>query len=319
MASEKTLETTIPVDAAGQRLDQVLARLFPEFSRSRIKRWIEDGRVQVDRLSRSAKHRMIGGEQIRLTPQLYREHAWQAQAGPIDIVYEDEALLVVNKPAGLVVHPGAGNQEGTLVNKLLARYPDLQHIPRAGVVHRLDKDTSGLMVVAKTLASQLYLVEELKARRVTRVYECLVFGTAPRQGSVDAPIGRHRVHRTRMAITANGKPAVTHYEVLHRFQGCTWLRVTLETGRTHQIRVHMQKLGHALVGDTTYRQPPSRPVAGASHLMAAATKLGRQALHAVRLALRHPGSGKDIAWRSPLPEDLKTLLAQIEPPADIGE
>ena len=316
MSTEKNLEVVVPMHAAGQRLDQALARLFPDYSRSRIKRWIEAGRIQVDQRSCSAKQKIIGGEQIILTPELYQEHSWQAQPGSVNIVYEDEALLVVDKPAGLVVHPGAGNLDGTLVNMLLARNPYLQHIPRGGIVHRLDKDTSGLLVVAKTLASHRYLVEQLQRRRVNRVYECVVYGAPPRQGSIDAPIGRHHIHRTRMTVAANGKPAVTHYEVLRYFRDCTHLRVTLESGRTHQIRVHLQNNGHALVGDPTYGQPRIAPVTVTAALARAASALQRQALHAAHLALFHPESGEKIGWRSPLPDDFEALLASLEQVTD---
>jgi 23S rRNA pseudouridine1911/1915/1917 synthase len=298
------VERFIPPELAGLRLDQALARMFPEHSRSRLQTWVREGRVTVDAAPAEVKRKVWGGERVALAFSLpAADDACRAEAIALDIVHEDDAILVVDKPAGLVVHPGAGNRRGTLANALLHHAPALAGLPRAGIVHRLDKDTSGLLVVAKTLEAQTSLVRQLAARTVKREYLALVHGRVAADGEVDAPVGRHPTARTRMAVTARGKPARTRYRVLERFADATLLAVTLETGRTHQIRVHMRAIGHPLVGDRTYGKRasprPGDPLAG----------LPRQALHAARLGLLHPSSGQACEWRSPNPADLRAALA----------
>jgi 23S rRNA pseudouridine1911/1915/1917 synthase len=298
------VERLIPAELAGMRLDQALARLFPEHSRTRLQTWIRAGRVTVDAARADVKRKVWGGERVALTREPgAREAAYRPQPLELTIVHEDAAILVIDKPAGLVVHPGAGHREGTLANALVHHAPELAALPRAGIVHRLDKDTSGLLVVAKTLEAQTSLVRQLAARTVRREYLALVHGAVTADGAVDAPIGRLRTARTRMAVTARGKPARSRYRVLERFAGATLLAVTLETGRTHQIRVHMRAIGHPLVGDRTY----GRRTRGDDPL----ARFPRQALHAARLGLAHPATGLECEWRSPLPEDMRAALAWL--------
>ena len=293
----RDIELVIPQHYAGLRLDQALQRLLPEFSRSRLQNWIRARQVWQNGLSAVAKHKVRGGEKIRVAAQPAAEVlAHLPEKIPLDIVYEDAALLIVNKPPGLVVHPGSGNWRGTLLNALLEHAPQLAHVPRAGIVHRLDKDTSGLLVVAKKLASQTSLVRQLQARTVKREYLALVHGQIKIDGKVVAPIGRHPVKRTKMAVVARGKDAATHYQVMERFTDCTLLRCLLETGRTHQIRVHMQSIGHPLVGDPVYSGTKKKPV------------FPRQALHALKLSLLHPETQKIMHWQVEAPQDLRQLL-----------
>jgi len=296
-------------DCAGMRLDQVLAKLLPEYSRSRLQEWIAQGQVKVDGAAATAKQKMWGSEKIEVSPQAHpAEQPHQAEDIALDVIYEDDSILIINKPAGLVVHPGSGNWEGTLLNALLHHAPQLAEIPRAGIVHRLDKDTSGLLVVAKTLTAQTALVRQLQARSVQREYYALVYGEVARNGKVDAPVGRHLAQRTKMAVGDHGKPAVTYYSVEERFPGCTLLRCKLETGRTHQIRVHMASIHHPLVGDHTYLKgaqkcpPQLRPILAS---------FPRQALHAAHLGLEHPVSGEWVEWQVPLPQDMQRLLEQV--------
>jgi 23S rRNA pseudouridine1911/1915/1917 synthase len=287
------------------RFDQALARMFPEHSRSRLAAWVKDGLVTLDHERVDAKRKVWGGERVSvaLQPEA-RDTAAAAEAIALDIVYEDAALLVLNKPAGLVVHPGSGNWQGTLLNGLLHHHPALAGIPRAGIVHRLDKDTSGLLVVAKTLEAQTDLVRQLQARSVVREYLALVHGKLDRDASVDAPIGRHQTQRTRMAVTEHGRAARTHYRVLERFARATLLECKLDTGRTHQIRVHMQSIGHPLVGDPVYR-------AGRGSAEGPLASFKRQALHAYRLGLTHPTSGAHMQWEAPIPADMQALLREL--------
>lgn len=289
---------------AGLRLDLALARLVPQHSRSRLQGWVRDGRVRIDGEScADVRRKLCGGERVDIQPRPDEEEcAGQAEAIPLQVVFEDAHLLVIDKPPGLVVHPGSGNWSGTLLNALLHHVPAAAVLPRAGIVHRLDKDTSGLMVVAKTLEAQTDLVRQLQARTVSREYLALVYGNLVRDGCVDAPIGRDPRHRTRMAVVEGGKPAVTHYRVRQRFSGCTLVECRLETGRTHQIRVHMAHLGHPLVGDTVY---------AAARLRAQAPQFHRQALHAWRLCLVHPALGETLCWESSLPADLAALLNEL--------
>ena len=298
-------ERFIPRELAGLRLDQALARLFPEYSRSRLQAWVRAGRVLLDaRPAADVKRKVWGGERVTLADAAGAvESAERAEAIPLAIVHADDAIMVIDKPAGLVVHPGAGNRQGTLLNALLHHAPQLASVPRAGIVHRLDKETSGLLVVAKTLAAHTDLVRQLAARTVKREYLALVHGRVAGDGTIDAPIGRHPVARTRMAVTASGREARTRYRVSERFDGATLLAVTLETGRTHQIRVHMRSIGHPLVGDPTYgrRHAAAGPLAD----------FPRQALHAARLGLTHPVTRARCEWAAPLPADLRALLASL--------
>jgi 23S rRNA pseudouridine1911/1915/1917 synthase len=296
------IEVDLPASCAGERLDRALAALLHEYSRNRLAAWIRDGRVTVDGLAAQPRDKVYGGEHVRVRPAADPQvAAFRPQAIPLAIVYEDDTLVVIDKPAGLVVHPGSGNWEGTLLNALLQHAPALADVPRAGIVHRLDKDTSGLLVVAKTLIAQTALVRQLQARTVTREYAAVVHGRVARDGRVDAPIGRHPTQRTRMAVVQTGKPAVTHYGVVERYAHATLLRCRLETGRTHQIRVHLASIRHPLYGDPVYgarrRSEPPFP---------------RQALHAQKLALVHPRSGKPMGWESPLPGDIAALVAALK-------
>jgi 23S rRNA pseudouridine1911/1915/1917 synthase len=300
--ASQALELQTPADCAGMRLDQVLSRLLPEYSRSRLQSWVQAGSVLVDGKASEPKAKLWGGEKLRITPHADpAASAYAAEKIALPVVFEDAALLVIDKPAGLVVHPGSGNWSGTMLNALLNHAPELEQVPRAGIVHRLDKETSGLLVVAKTLTAQTDLVRQLQARSVHREYLALAAGRVTRDGNVEAPIGRHPVQRTRMAVVAGGKPARTHYRVLESFAKATLLECTLETGRTHQIRVHLASIGHPLVGDPVYatKRTPLPP---------ALQRFPRQALHAARLAFIHPVSGKEVAFESPLPQDFAGLL-----------
>lgn len=305
------LEAVVPDELAGRRLDQVLAELFADFSRSRLQQWVKEGQVSVDGRQMRPRDKLFGGERIELTVQLVPETTFEAEPIPLDIVYEDASLLVINKPAGLVVHPAAGNWKGTLLNALLHHVPALAQVPRAGIVHRLDKDTTGLLVVAKTLEAQTALVEQLQARSFTREYDAVVNGVLTGGGTVDAPIGRHPVDRKRMAVVRNGKPAVTHYRVAERFRAHTHIKVQLETGRTHQIRVHMAHQRFPLVGDPVYGGRLRLPPASGEALIAMLRGFSRQALHASRLGLVHPQSGEYLEWQAPLPADMQSLLAVL--------
>jgi 23S rRNA pseudouridine1911/1915/1917 synthase len=294
-------EITVPADCAGLRLDAALARLLPEHSRSRLQGWLRDGRVVLDGAVPDAKRKVWGGEQITVAVPPPPTFAAAAEDIGLPIVFEDATLIVIDKPAGLVVHPGNGNETGTLMNALLHHAPALAGVPRAGIVHRLDKETSGLLVVAKTLAAQTDLVRQLQARSVSRHYLALVHGAVAHDGTVDAPLGRHPTQRTRMSVLKyGGKEARTHYRVRERFAHCTLVECRLETGRTHQIRVHMAKLGHPLIGDPVY----GKTKCGVARLDA----FPRQALHAFRLALVHPVTNSEMAWESPLPADFAALL-----------
>lgn len=318
MSQTETLNAVIPDELAGARLDQALAQVFPQYSRSRLTQWIREGKVMVDGQAMKPKEAVAGGERVRvLADSMPAEATVAAEPIPLDIVYEDEALLVINKPAGLVTHPAAGNWAGTLQNALLHHAPELAGVPRAGIVHRLDKETSGLLVVARTLTAHKSLVEQLQARSVSRQYLALVHGPVVAGGTVEGNIGRHPVDRKRMAVVEGGKPAVTHYRVEARFAHHTLLRVSLETGRTHQIRVHMAHIQHPIVGDPVYGGRSRVPAGASETLQAALRGFRRQALHATRLELEHPVTGEPIAWEAPLPEDMQALvdLLAAETPA----
>jgi len=302
------LEGNIPPALAGRRLDQALAELFPDYSRSRLQLWLKAGKVLLNQQPMVAKYRVVGGEQVSILAELEIETEVQAQDIPLDVQYEDEYLLVLNKPAGLVVHPAAGNRDGTLQNALLHYDPQLAALPRAGIVHRLDKDTSGLMMVAHNLTAHKSLVEQLQARTVHRTYLALVHGALTAGGTIDAPLGRHPRDRLRMAVVESGKQAITHYRVLERFPAHTLVQVSLETGRTHQIRVHMAYIHSPLVGDPLYGGRPRIPRAASPALRDALSGFRRQALHASRLELIHPASGEAVSWEVGMPEDFSQLL-----------
>jgi len=308
MESRKTLTDTVPYELCGVRLDQALARMFPDYSRSRIQQWIKEGHVRVDGHACKARDKVVGGESIVLEVVQEAVEEARPEAIPLDIVFEDDHILVVNKPAGLVVHPAAGNPHGTLMNALLHHDPLLDRLPRAGIVHRLDKDTTGLMVVARTLEARTSLVEQLQARSVKREYDAVVQGHIIAGGTVDAPIGRHPVDRKRMSVREGGKPAVTHYRVEERFDAHTHIRASLETGRTHQIRVHMAHIHHPLVGDPVYGGRFRKPRGASDRLVRTLREFPRQALHGRRLSLVHPRTGQEMEWQAPLPEDLESLL-----------
>ncbi|WP_163650600.1 23S rRNA pseudouridine(1911/1915/1917) synthase RluD [Modicisalibacter sp. 'Wilcox'] len=301
-------DARIPETMVGLRLDQAAAELLPDFSRERLKSWIKRGELTVDGARARPKDKVVGGERLVLETVLEDEVRWTPQAIALDIVHEDESVLVVNKPAGLVVHPAAGNPDGTLLNALLHHRPALAAVPRAGIVHRLDKDTTGLMVVAKTLAAQTALVEQLQARTVSREYDAVVTGVMTAGGTVDAPIGRHPRDRKRQAVHVSGKPAVTHYRVVERFRGHTHVRCRLETGRTHQIRVHLAHQRFPLVGDALYGGRLKLPAGAGESLKELLRHFPRQALHARKLAFIHPDSGETLTLRAELPDDLWLLL-----------
>jgi 23S rRNA pseudouridine1911/1915/1917 synthase len=316
---------SIPMSMGGQRLDISLQSILPEHSRSRLQAWIKAGLVTLDGKETSAKTKVWGGEQIHiLPPENAKENAFKPENIPLHIIHEDDTILVINKPAGLVVHPAAGNWSGTLLNALLHYLPQLGDVPRAGIVHRLDKDTSGLLVVAKTLEAQTSLVRQLQARTVKREYRAIVWGILWRHGTVNQPIGRHSHARTKMAISRTGKPAVTHYEVLERFGTNTYVRCQLETGRTHQIRVHMQHLKAPIVGDNVYGIGNIIPHKQMTQtLRDAVTNFNRQALHAIKLGLIHPKTNEFMEWQIDLADDMRGLLEAMRhedpPPESEGE
>ncbi len=308
------VDAEVPLEVAGQRLDQVAPQLFPDFSRSRLQSWIKLGNLQVDGKSARGKDKLNGGETLTLAAVLEQQNHWQPEPIPFAIVYEDESLIVINKQAGLVVHPAAGNRSGTLLNGLLHHCPELGQIPRAGIVHRLDKETSGLMVVAKTLESHLALVQQLRDKEVSRIYQAVVCGLVTAGGKIDEPLGRHPVHRTKRAVShgADARQAVSHYRVLQKFRSHTLVQVTLETGRTHQIRVHMTHLGFPLVGDPVYGGRPRIPKGSSPELISYLEKFKRQALHAWQLGLTHPQTGEAMSWQADIPEDMQVLLELLE-------
>jgi 23S rRNA pseudouridine1911/1915/1917 synthase len=305
----ESLELTVSRECGGMRFDQALARLLPEYSRSRLQEWIAQGQVTLNGVTATIRQKVWGGEAVIVQPQVHpSEQPWQAEDIPLDVVFEDDSILIIDKPVGLVVHPASGNWQGTLLNALLYHAPQLSQVPRAGIVHRLDKDTSGLLVVAKTLTAQTALVRQLQARTVKREYLALAWGEVERDGTVDAPIGRHPTQRTKMTVIEGGKPAVTHYQIEEHFRGCTLLRCKLETGRTHQIRVHLANIGHPLVGDATYLKGPQKCP---PQLRSILSPFPRQALHAQRLGLQHPAGGEWMEWQVPLPDDMVQLLQQV--------
>ncbi len=302
----------IPADAFGQRLDQAAVTLLPEFSRSRLQQWIKQGKILLNGEACKARTKVSGGETLLITIEQEPQGEWLAEKIPLDIVYEDDSLLVINKPVGLVVHPAVGNQTGTLLNALLYYCPALINVPRAGIVHRLDKDTSGILVVAKTLQSQTHLVNQLQNRAFDREYEAIVQGEMISGGTVDEMIGRHPTHRVKMAVVRSGKEAVTHYRIKERYRGYTCLQVKLETGRTHQIRVHMAHIKSPVVGDQVYGGRLRLPPGCDDTLKQFLNNYKRQALHARRLGLEHPETGEWLIWEAAVPEDLQTLKRLLE-------
>ena len=301
----------VPPEFAGRRLDQALAQLLPQYSRTRIQRWIEEGAVRINGLAPRARDVVVGGEAATVEARLVDETGIAAEKLPLDIVHQDTSIIVLDKPPGVVVHPGAGNREHTLQNALLAHDPKLRRVPRAGLVHRIDKDTSGLLVVARTLEAQTTLVAALAAHEVEREYLALCTGAMTGGGTVDEPIGRHRTQRTKMAVRSDGREAVTHYRLEKRFRAHTLARVRLETGRTHQIRVHLAHVGYPIVGDPVYGGRRRLPAGATAELRAALEAFHRQALHAARLEFVHPKSGKAVSFEAPLPSDFSMLLGVL--------
>jgi len=306
----------IPETLAGLRLDQALGRLFGEYSRSRLQRWIRDGHIKVDGEAWRPRDPVVGGEQIRLGIVSEPESVFTPQDIPLDVLHADDDILVLAKPPGLVVHPAAGHPDGTLVNALLYRFSDLASLPRAGLVHRLDKDTSGVLVVARSLRAHTSLVRQLQDRSLSREYLGIVNGRLTSGGTVNQPVGRHPVQRKRMAVVVGGKPAVTHYRVERRFRSHTLLKLKLETGRTHQIRVHMAHLRQPLLGDPVYGGRPRLPTDPDPRLIDAVSEFRRQALHSACLGLRHPATGEWCSWAAPIPADMVALLSALEEDAD---
>lgn len=309
---QQQLTQIIADEYSGMRLDQVLSIIFPQYSRSRLQKWIKQGLVLVDDVVLRPKDVVLGGEFVEISVANEDETSWRPQSLELDIVYEDDSIIVINKPAGLVVHPGAGNVDGTLANGLLHYAPELEKVPRAGVIHRLDKDTSGLLVIARNIEAQTQLVNQLQARQVARQYQAVVNEVMTAGGTVDQPIGRHPHQRLRMAVVDNGKEAITHYRVAQRFRAHTFIDVQLETGRTHQIRVHMAYIHYPIVGDPLYCGRLRIPPQASTELMECLRGFKRQALHAARLGLVHPASGEEMHWRAELPADMQHLIQLLQ-------
>lgn len=307
-----SLEAIVNDQWSGMRLDQIAALAFPDYSRSRLKTWIQEGGLTVDGKILRPRDKLFGGEKLVVDTKIEHQERWQPQAIDMDIVFEDEHILVLNKPAGLVVHPAAGHQDGTLLNALLHHAPQLNSVPRAGIVHRLDKDTTGLMVVAKTIPAQTELVAQLQERTMGREYEAVAQGVLTGGGLVEEPIARHSRNRQKMAVAPLGKPATTHYRVLKRYRTHTHLRLKLETGRTHQIRVHMAHIGYPLLGDPLYGGRQRLPKGCDEDFLDCLRAFRRQALHAKRLELTHPHSQQDMEWEVSLPDDMQELLVELE-------
>ncbi len=309
MAQKIELNTIVLDSQLGLRLDQVIAELYPDYSRSRIKDWILNGMVSVNGdVITKPRLKMMGGEVIDIQAEIEDEGRWIPQDLPLDIVFEDDDIIVINKPRDFVVHPGAGTPDGTVLNALLHHCPELAEVPRAGIVHRLDKDTTGLMVVAKTIQSQTRLVRALQKRKITREYEAIAIGKMTGGGRVEQPIGRHPTKRICMAVTIMGKEAITRYRVAEHFREHTRIVLRLETGRTHQIRVHMSHLAHPLVGDVIYGGRPRPPKNASDELITALRAFDRQALHARMLRLAHPITGEVMEWHAPLPNDMVVMM-----------
>lgn len=310
------LSAVIPPELAGKRLDQALSAIFSEHSRSRLQGWIRKGDVLLDGIPAAQRYKVRGGESVEIDTSIEPQLSWDAEEIPLEVIHEDAQLLVINKPAGLIVHPGAGNPQHTLLNALLHLDPQLQLVPRAGIVHRLDKDTSGLMVVARTPETHTALISELQQRAVKREYQAIVSGVMTAGGTVDQPVGRHPRKRVRMAVVDRGKEAVTHYRIIKRYRAHTHIRAMLETGRTHQIRVHMAYLNHPIVADPQYAGRSRIPAGISQTLLGKLREFPRQALHAGTLALLHPRTGQQISFHAPLPADMQGLLAALQEDQD---
>ena len=306
------LSAVIPENLAGKRLDQALAALFPQHSRSRLQGWIRDGKVLLNGEQPQQRRTVTKGDMVEVIPVPETHAAWYPEPIALDILHEDDSLLIINKPAGLVVHPGAGNPAHTLLNALLHYDPALAGVPRAGIIQRLDKDTSGIMVIARTPEAHTFLVDQMQLRLIQREYEAIVTGTITSGGSINDPIGRHPVHRKRMAVTSKGKTAITHYRIIRKYRSHTHLRIRLETGRTHQIRVHMASIHHPLVGDPVYGGRLRLPASIPEELRGQLQSFPRQALHACILELTHPVSGTKLRQDTPLPADMIALLKALD-------
>ncbi|MEM5536744.1 23S rRNA pseudouridine(1911/1915/1917) synthase RluD [Neptuniibacter pectenicola] len=316
MSDQIQLQAQVGNDLVGKRLDQAVAQLFPEYSRSRLQGWIKDGSLTVDGVVKRPRDKLFGGEIVAIDAELEKIEDHQPQNIPLDIVYEDDHILIVNKPAGLVVHPAIGHRDSTLLNALLYHCPEIAQVPRAGIVHRLDMDTTGLMVVAKTIMAQTELVTQLQERSMGREYEAVVNGVMTGGGMVDEPMGRHSKHRQKMAVVGVGKEAVTHYRVLKKLRAHTHIRLKLETGRTHQIRVHMAHINYPLVGDQLYGGRFRLPKGCSDEMLKTLRDFKRQALHAKKLELWHPHSGELVSWEVDLPDDFQHLLQVLTADAD---
>ena len=308
LAGDDTMTAQVPEALHGARLDAAAASLFPAFSRSRLADWIKSGRLQRNHSAAKPRDKVAVADHITLTPEYDDRVEWAPEALPLDLLYEDDHVIVLNKPAGLVVHPAAGHHSGTLVNRLLAHAPEMASLPRGGIVHRLDKDTSGVMLAAKSTLAHKSLVAQLAERTVSRHYSAVCRGTFSGGGTIDGPIGRHPTSRIKMAVVPDGKPAVTHYRIAERFGAHTHLDVSLESGRTHQIRVHLAWRKHPLIGDPLYGGRAMRPAGASDRLLSALQEFPRQALHARELAFLHPESGESMQFSTPIPEDLAELL-----------
>ena len=316
MSDQIQLQAQVGNDLVGKRLDQAVAQLFPEYSRSRLQGWIKDGSLTVDGVVKRPRDKLFGGEIVAIDAELEKIEDHQPQNIPLDIVYEDDHILIVNKPAGLVVHPAIGHRDSTLLNALLYHCPEIAQVPRAGIVHRLDMDTTGLMVVAKTIMAQTELVTQLQERSMGREYEAVVNGVMTGGGMVHEPMGRHSKHRQKMAVVGVGKEAVTHYRVLKKLRAHTHIRLKLETGRTHQIRVHMAHINYPLVGDQLYGGRFRLPKGCSDEMLKTLRDFKRQALHAKKLELWHPHSGELVSWEVDLPDDFQHLLQVLTADAD---
>jgi len=317
MSEQIELSQKVPDELGNKRFDQIAAQLFPDFSRARLQAWIKQGDLTVDGEPRKAKEKLIGGEILALDVVTQAEGEWLPEPIDFPVVFEDEHIMVINKPMDLVVHPAAGNLTGTLLNGLLHYCPELRNVPRAGIVHRLDKDTTGLMVVAKTLQAQNHLVEQLQSREMGREYDAVTQGVLTGGGTINEPIARHLKDRTKMAVHPTGKEAVTHYRILEKFPTHTYIRVKLETGRTHQIRVHMAHIQHPLVGDPTYGGKVRLPKGVSHELREVLRDFPRQALHAKKLSLIHPSTQQPMSWEVELPDDFEELLDELRYDAEI--
>ncbi len=312
MSEHIHLEAVVPDELYGKRLDQAVAQIFPDYSRSRLQGWIKEGELTVNGKVLRTRDKLTGGENIVVDAQIAVIEEHKGEDIPLDIVFEDEHILVLNKPSGLVVHPASGHAEGTLLNALLHHAPEVAQVPRAGIVHRLDRETTGLMVVAKTIQAQTDLVEQLQERSMGREYEAVVQGVMIGGGTVDEPMGRHSKNRLKMAVVGLGKEAITHYRVLKKFRSHTHIRLKLETGRTHQIRVHMSHIKYPLVGDPLYGGRFRLPKNCSERMVQTLKGFRRQALHAKKLELWHPYTGEHCSWEIDLPDDMQRLLTVLD-------